>query len=150
MVIHYEHDLVIERPVREVYAYLSDVRNAPEWMPWADETAVIEGPEPSGIATGQRRSIKQTDFGRQSETVLEATDVDPIRGYSLQSVEGPVEFQGSYRFEPVDRGTRLTRTYHVELPGVLRLIEPIMARRMKRRWEADLERVKAILENRGD
>lgn len=150
MAILYEHDLVIERPVEEVYSYISDVSNASDWMPWADETAVIDGPEPSGVAEGQRRLIKQTEFRVQSETVLEATDVDPGRSYSFETVEGPVSFQGSYRFEPVDGGTRLTRTYHVELPGLTRLMEPVMAPRMKRRWEADLERVKEILENRDD
>lgn len=150
MPIQYEHSLKIERPVEEVYAYISDVGNASEWMPWADETAVIDGPEPSGVAEGQRRSITQTDVGVRSETVLEATDVDPGRRYSFETVRGPVDFRGSYRFEPVNEGTRLTRTYHVEMPGLTRVLEPIMARRMKRRWEADLNRVKEILESRAN
>lgn len=58
-------------------------------MPWANETAVIHGSEPSGIAERQRRLIKQTDFGIQIETVLEATDADPGRSYIFESVEGP-------------------------------------------------------------
>lgn len=148
MAIYYEYDVIIERPVEEVYAYISDVSNASEWMPWADETAVINGPEPSGIAEGQRRLIKQRDFGIQSETVLEATDIDPGRSYTFESVEGPVDFRGEYCFEPVEEGTQLTRTYQVELPGLTRIMEPVMARQMKRQWESDLERVKDILEDK--
>ncbi|MFB6198280.1 MAG: SRPBCC family protein [Halobacteriaceae archaeon] len=148
MAIDYQHSVIIERPVEDVYAYISDVGNAQEWMPWADETRVIEGPEPSGIAEGQRRLLKQTDFGIQSETIIEATKVEPGRRYAFETIDGPVDFQGSYHFEQVENGTRLTRTYHVELPGLTRLMEPIMARRMKRRWEADLQRVKTILETK--
>ena len=147
MAIDYEHSVRIERPVEDVYAYISDVRNAAEWMPWADEVAVVDGGEPSGVAEGQRRLLKQTDFGVQSETVIEATDVDPGRSYRFETVDGSVDFDGSYRFEPVANGTRLTRTYHVELPRVARLVEPIVARRMKRRWDADLQRVKEVLED---
>lgn len=147
MAIHFEHDVIVERPVEDVYAYVSDVRNASEWVSWADEMVVIEGSEQSGVAEGQRRSIKQTDFGIQSETVLEATDVDPGRSYTFESVDGPVEYRGTYRFEAVDDGTRLSRTYHVELSGLTRVVEPVMARRMKRRWESDFERLKTILED---
>lgn len=148
MTIEYEHDVTIERPVETVYEFVSDVSNASTWMPWADETAVIDGPEPTGVAEGQRRLIRQTDLGVQSETVLEAVAVEPGRSYTFASVEGPVDFRGSYRFEPVDGGTRLTRTYRVEMEGVLaRLLEPLVARRMKRRWQADMDRLKEHLES---
>lgn len=147
MTIHYEHDITIERPIETVYAFISDVANAPKWMPWVDETTVIDGPEPSGVAAGQRRLIKQTDFGKQTTTVLEATEVDPGRSYTFDTVEGSVEFRGTYHFEPVEGGTRLTRSYTVQVPGVIaRVLEPIVARRMKRRWQADLGRLKQIVE----
>lgn len=146
MTIQFDHAVVIDRPVESVYAFVSDVANAPRWMPWADETRVVDGPAPEGVAADQRRLIKQTDFGIQSETVLEATDVEPGRAYTFEAVEGPVAFRSTYRFEPVEAGTRFARTYRVELPGLARLLEPVMARRMKRRWTADLERLKAVLE----
>ena len=147
MTIQFEHSVVIERPVEVVYAFVSNVANAPRWMPWADETAVIGGPKPSGVAEGQRRLVKQTDFGVQSETILEATAVEPGQYYAFESVEGPVEFRSTYRFDPVEGGTRLTRTYRVELQKLTRIVEPIIARRMKRRWQADLARITEILES---
>ena len=150
MAIDYEHSVFIERPVEDVYTYISDVTNAPEWMPWADEVSIIDGGEPWGVSEGQQRLLKQTDFGIQNETIIEATDVEPGRSYRFETVGGPVDFKGSYRFDPVENGTRLTRTYHVELPVLARLMEPIMARRMKRRWEADLQRVREILENQSE
>lgn len=150
MAIHFEHNVIIERPVEEVYAYVSDVGNAAAWIPWTDKVAILRGPEPSGVAEGQRRLIKQTDFGVQSETVLEATDVDPGHCYTFESVDDPVEYQGTYRFEEVEEGTQLTRTYHVELPGLKRIMEPLMARRMKQRWRSDFDRLKHILENESE
>lgn len=146
MTIEYEHSRVIERPVEAVYDFVSDVSNAPQWMPWADETSVVDGPEPSGIAEGQRRRITQTDFGVQNESVIEAVEVDPGRYYAFGIVEGPGDFRGSYRYEPVEEGTRLTRTYTVELSGIARLVELLIARRMTRRWEGDMDRLQAILD----
>jgi uncharacterized membrane protein len=150
MAIHFEHTVIIKRPVKEVYTYVSDVGNAAAWIPWTDEVAVIDGPEPSGVGEGQRRLIKQTDFGVQSETVLEATDVDPGHSYTFESVNSPVEYRGTYRFAEVREGTRLTRTYHVELPGLKRVMEPLIARRMKQRWRADFDRLKHILEHESE
>ncbi|WP_425494266.1 SRPBCC family protein [Natronoglomus mannanivorans] len=147
MPIQCEHSIVIERPVETVYTFVSDVSNAPRWMPWADETSVISGSKPSSVAEGQRRRIKQTDFGVQSETIIEAIEVEPGRHYTFESVEGPGTFRGTYRFEPTRNGTRLTRSYRVVLPGLARVMEPIMARRMKRRWRTDLKRIKKTLEN---
>ncbi len=150
MTIRYDHDVLIERPVEKVYSFVSDVANAPRWMPWADETVVIDGPEPAGVAEGQRRLITQTDFGIQTETVLEATRVEPGRRYTFESIEGPTDFQATYRFEPVEGGTRLTRSYLVEMPGgVARILEPVIARRMRRRWQADMNRIKELLETDG-
>lgn len=146
MSIQCEHSIEIDRPVETVYTFVSDVSNAPRWMPWADDTRVISGSKPSGVAEGQRRRIKQTDFGVQSETIIEAVEVEPGRHYTFESVEGPGAFRGIYRFEPTRNGTRLTRSYRVVLPGRARIMEPIMARRMKRRWQTDLTRIKETLE----
>lgn len=149
MTVEFEHSVLIDRPVADVYAFVSDVGNAPRWMPWADEARVLEGPDPSGVAEGQRRLLVQTDFGIRSETVVEATDVQPGERYAFETVEGPVDFRGTYRFEPVGDGTRLTRSYRVELSGFARLLEPVVARRMERRWRADLERIREIMETDG-
>lgn len=147
MTIRYEHAVVVERPVEPVYTFVSDVANAPRWMPWADEIRILDEAEATGVAEGQRRLIKQTDFGIQNETVLEATKVEPGRSYTFETVAGATDFRGTYHFEPVEAGTRLTRTYQVKLSGLARILEPVMARRMKRRWQADLERIKEVLED---
>lgn len=147
MTSRFEHSVDIERRLETVYAFVSDVANAQTWMPWADETSVVNGREPSGVAVGQRRRVNQTDFGIQSETILEATEVEPGRSYTFESVSGPIDFRGTYRFDPLERGTRVTRIYLVEFPGFTRILEPLVIHRMKRRWQADLEYIKEILED---
>lgn len=150
MTITYEHSVRIERPVEDVYAYVMDVSNAPAWMPWVDEVAIDNDVEPDGIAVGQRRRLKQTDFGIQSETVIEAVAVDPARYVEFKTVRGPVDFSGTYRFEDEGGATTLTRSYRVELDGIRSLLESFVEKRMLARWDADMERLKAVLETDAD
>lgn len=151
MTINFEQSVQINRPIQEVYEFVSDVSNDTLWMPWLDSCELAEGPKPSSVAEGQRRRIKQTDFGVQTETLMEATEVEPGRFYRFESVDAPIDLSASYRYESVERGTKLTRIYEAEMTGLInRLLEPLMARRMKRRWAADFDRIKELLETTDD
>ena len=38
-----EHSLDIERPVDEVFAFVTNVENAPRWQAWAEEAKITPG-----------------------------------------------------------------------------------------------------------
>lgn len=145
--IKFKQSIVIDRPVDEVYEFVSEVTNDTLWMPWLDKCELADGPNSATVEIGQQRKIVQTDFGVQSEMLVEATEVEPGQSYTFETVEGPIDLDVTYRYEPTNGSTRLTRVYEAKSSGFInKLLEPLMARRMKKRWEADFPRLKAQLE----
>jgi len=65
----------------------------------------------------------------------------PYRGAS-----GPLRNHNIVTFESVAGGTQVTWTDEIELGGILGPLEPLMGRLVRRGYEADLARPKAILE----
>ena len=59
---------------------------------------------------------------------------------------GPLRTHNVCTFESEAGGTRVTVTDDIELSGVFGLLEPLMGRVVRRGYEANLGRLKAILE----
>lgn len=136
--IKFKQSIIIDRPMDEVYGSVSQVNNDTLWMPWLDTCELADGPNSSNIEVGQRLRIVQTDFGVRSEMLVEATEVEPGQYYKFETVTGPIDLDVTYRYEPVDGSTRLTREYQARSSGFFnKLLEPLMARRMKKRWRGD-------------
>ncbi len=62
--------------------------------------------------------------------------------------EGPFGGTGGYRLEPVGDGTRFTLLADVEPSGVMRLLGPLFGRMGARQNQADVAKLKSILESR--
>jgi carbon monoxide dehydrogenase subunit G len=135
----------IDRPVEEVWRFVSDPGNVPKWY--------------QGTAEVRQRSEGPTAVGTTFETVIQ------FRGRSLVSgarcivlnpnQEVTWEFTSglmkrstdSWRMEPIDeKSTRLTRVFDMSVSGFWRLIQPIVARGTKRAHAAEIHNVKRILE----
>ncbi len=84
--------------------------------------------------------------GRQRKLTMEVTEYEPNRKYSTKSTSGPFPVQGSYTFESVNGGTRLTFVGEAQLGGFLKLIEPLVRRRQQKRYEAGLANLRDLLE----
>jgi uncharacterized membrane protein len=142
--VEFELEVRIERPVREVFAYVTDVRNLPEWQESALE-AEWEGDDP--VATGSRIREKRTFLGRTAESELEVTGYDPDRSFDVEALSGPIRFRIRHGFEEIDGGTLLRVRAEAEAGGMLRLAGPMVARQVERQFRSDLERLKKVLES---
>lgn len=61
-------------------------------------------------------------------------------------VSGPLRTHNVYAFESEAGGTLVTLTDEIELSGVFRPFKSLMARMVRRQYEANLGRLKTILE----
>jgi uncharacterized membrane protein len=140
-----EHELIVRRPVSEVFAYLTNVDRLPEWQ--ASVVAarrVDEGPMARGARFVEARSF----LGRRVESTIEVTEHEPDRKFSLRVVSGPVPFRVTHTFEALDGGTRLSVEGRGEAHGAARMAGRLVARRAKQEFERDFRRLKALLESR--
>ena len=140
--IEVEHTLEIDRPVGEVFDYLTDVSRLPEWQASA-ETAELEGT----LAEGARIREVRTFLGRRAASTLEVTEYDPPSRFSLHVVEGPIEYAVEHALEAVDDRTRITFVGRGETRRVPRLMQGAVRRAVERQFVKDLETLKRTLES---
>jgi hypothetical protein len=74
------------------------------------------------------------------------TEFEPGLRFGYRPVSGPLRTHNVYSFEPDADGTLVALTDEIELSGILALLEPLMARMVRRQYEANLGRLKTILE----
>ena len=140
--IEVEHTLEIERPVEDVFAYLTDVARLPEWQSSA-ESAELEG----DLAEGARIKEVRKFMGRHATSTLEVTEYDPPRRFSLHVVDGPIEYAVEHALEAVDGRTRITFVGRGGTGRVPRLMHGTVRRAVERQFLKDLEALKDRLES---
>jgi uncharacterized membrane protein len=141
-----EESIEINRPLEEVFDYVSDVGNYPEWMAHALEVFKdTEGPPQQN----DRFIVAIRSVGRRFETPYERTSYEANRRYTDRAVGGPIPNQRwDCIFQEVAGGTRLMRAVDAEAGGLLKLLEPLQKRAAERQLRKDLQMLKDVLEAR--
>ena len=138
-----ESTTVINRPIEDVFAVLSNLENNLKWDSVALEVKkTSEGP----IGVGTTWRIGQKALGNRLEIEAEFTEYEPNRKTTLKIISGP--FPGAVRrtYEPVEGGTRVSHVFDGEPAGFFKLAEPLFMSMMKRGVENDLATLKDLME----
>lgn len=134
--------VTIDRPVGDVFAFMSDFENVPKWNYAITETRQSSaGPVGEGTTYVQRREIPRP--GEEQFTVQEFV---PDRRLVVEGVLGPFPARLSYEFSPSDGGTVLTNVVDLQMRGPLRLVGGIAASRVKKAVAENLHVLKRLLE----
>jgi hypothetical protein len=80
------------------------------------------------------------------ESVTEFAEYEPPRRLRVRIVEGPLPVDGLWELEPVGGGTRIRFQAEGAAKGAMGLIEPLLALTLRRRFRAQHEQLKRILE----
>jgi uncharacterized membrane protein len=145
--IKVEDSIVINRPIEEVFAYVSDLTNAPEW-----QTGLIEvrktTPEPPGVGT--RYTFVRKFLGRKLEASNEFNVYEPCQIITFTTTSGPVSVEASYLFDETAEGTKVTCKMDMQTGGFSRLAEPLIASSVRREMSAEFGYLKDLLESRAE
>jgi carbon monoxide dehydrogenase subunit G len=141
----FENAVIIRRPVEEVFAFLADFENVPRWNYAIVETKKVS-PGPVGVGTTYRQT---RSVPRRSEEGFEVTVFEPARRLKVQGQIGPFRARVSYLLEPTGGGTRLTNAVDLGSSGLLTLVAPLAASRVKHAVAANLDTLKQLLEGGG-
>ena len=141
--MRFEHETQIRRPPREVFAFLTDLGNLPRWQGGVKEARPETGAE---LGAGSRFQEVREFMGRRIESTIEVTALEPEREFSIRVVKGPVPFAVRHLLAPAGEGTRLTLHGEGEPGGFFKLAGPLVGRAVKRQSQADLARLKEVLE----
>jgi uncharacterized protein YndB with AHSA1/START domain len=124
----------IPRTPEDVFAYLTDASNLPEWQAGVKTATVRDG----------RIEESRLLLGRELHTTLEIVEQDVPRLFTLRALDSPMPFSVRHELEPADGGTRLTVTAEGGVPG---FAAGLLARRAEKHFRKDFERLKQILES---
>ena len=138
-----ETSVVINRPIEDVFAYVSNPENESLWQSGVVESSLTsQGPMGVGSTAREVRRF----LGRRIETTYELTEYEPNKKLSFKTTSGPISGQGGYSFESVEGDTRVTFLFEAQLGGFFKLAEPIVNRMARRQMEADSGNLKDLLE----
>ncbi len=142
-----EESVQINRPVEEVFSYVTTLESQPEWAtPPIEVRKDTPGPPKEGDAFTNVAKF----LGRRFETPFQITSVEPNRRFSFHATGGPLPDQRwTFACEEVSGGTRYTQVVEGEPGGFFRLADPLLERALKRQFRTDLETLKDLLEARG-
>jgi uncharacterized protein YndB with AHSA1/START domain len=139
-----EQTIVIDRPIAEVFAFVTDQRNTPAWQAGLVEARpLVAGPP----GVGTRHAIVRHFMGRRMEAVNEYLRYEPNKLVTFKTISGP-KVEASYLFEAVDGGTRVTSRVQLQMPGLMGLFDPLIGMSLRREMRAALPALKALLESR--
>jgi uncharacterized protein YndB with AHSA1/START domain len=147
MAITVEQSINIDRPIEEVWDYLL---NHNEWRrPYVLGVRKITE---SGHGVGARYEDRFKAMGLEGTVVNELTEFEPPRrmSWTQPDKKGPVYVvTGSYTLESLDGRTRFTLTNRYEMPGLWRLLTPLLRRQTEREiYPTLLRQLKQAIEAR--
>jgi uncharacterized protein YndB with AHSA1/START domain len=136
--------IVIDRPVEEVFAYVTDVTNDPAW-----HTDVLEARKtsegPIGVGTVWHSRFKPS-MGI-SEGDMEVVSFEPNRKQVTRGQIGPMQPTLTYLFERTNGGTTFTRRVQIKVSGFMKIMQPMMAMMVPKQNKGFLANLKRVLES---
>jgi uncharacterized protein YndB with AHSA1/START domain len=143
--INYQSEVIVNRPVEQVYRLVTDVARFDDWTPMTGTHLVSSGN--LRVGSQMETTIK---MGPMKQTmVFEVTDLEENRQLGFKTVsKGAVEWDGDYTFEPQGpSSTRVVNSGQLRLNGVLKLFEPLMAGEVRSGEAKEVIKLKELLES---
>jgi carbon monoxide dehydrogenase subunit G len=139
-------EIQISRPPDEVFAFVEDARNRPRWDD-SVESEELTSPPPIGRGTTVRTRLRS--MGREYEYTWEVVEHEPPNRMTIESTSGPFPTTLAFQLSGRDGGTWLAFSVFGRPRGLLRVLEPIIARRTQRNLNRAFPRLKQVLESGG-
>ena len=138
-----EVSTVINRPVGEVFDFVTNPVNNPKWQDGLVESRLASS-DPMGV--GAQIIDVRKFLGRDMESKLEVTVFESNKMFVQKVISGPLPFEIIQTFEPSINGTKLTVLAQGEPGGFFKLAEGLVQKQLQNQLEGDAERLKKALE----
>lgn len=142
---HFEDSIVVNRPIDEVWAYITDFFNAPRLS--GSGIIGLRQSSPGPLGLGSTLQGRRVVLGFETRNTFKITEWDPPRALSSSAEGRPFRSLVSrLTLESTADGTRLHEVVDFELQLAIKLLWPFLAPIITRRLHASLARSKALIE----
>jgi uncharacterized membrane protein len=147
-IISVETSVVIQRPVREVFAFVSDAEND---IHWRSEVVSMKNVTPKPYGAGTRTVEVAKVLGKQLETTTEIVEFEPDVRMSRRTLSSQTPVTTARSVLAVEGGTRFTYKLRADVTDVFmfRLFRPILQWWTQRKVEGYMAKLKDIMESPG-
>jgi carbon monoxide dehydrogenase subunit G len=115
-----EGEIVINRPVEEVFDFVADERNEPRFNPRMLRADKLS----PGRSAGTRFRAEIETMRRTSEMTIQCTGYERPRRLASSTQLATMDIDGALTFDPVAGGTRMRWSWDIQPRGLLRLMGP--------------------------
>lgn len=136
-------EVVIARPVDEVFSFVGDVRNRPSWDDSVDSEE-LTSPEPIGVGSTVRTRL--TSMRREYQYTWEIVEHRPPTHMKVESTSGPFPTALVFDFDRDGDGTRVRASVTGRPTGTMRVLQPMLARTTQKNLDRGYARLKRLLE----
>jgi uncharacterized membrane protein len=137
------HSVTINRRASEVFAFVADGENAPNWRSGVLDVQRVSG---HGVGAVYRQGVRGPGRRRVAAD-YEVTAYEPDKRMAFKTIAGPVRPTGEFPLQAADGVTTLTLSLQADLGGVKRLLLSGMVQKTMDAEVAAIENVKRILES---
>ncbi|WP_435334909.1 SRPBCC family protein [Haloarchaeobius sp. TZWWS8] len=143
--VHLELSIEIRRPPTDVFAYVANFENDPDWKSAVRSvTRTSDGPLNVGSTFEQTAGF----MGKSVVIPYEVTEFDPGTEIRYESTGGPFPVDIVRRVEPVAEGAQFTTDITAASENFFDLAKPVLQRVGAEHVRGDLAVLKAYLESR--
>jgi uncharacterized protein YndB with AHSA1/START domain len=141
-----EIDIVINRPVQEVWDFFADLRNSPHWTRSGSEVRQTSAGAMGVGATLESRKLVLRRFDIKSQALVVTKYEPPHLVWYTSKVPLLGSVGGGFAFEPVEQGTRLTLTTDGD-GGILGFLGPVLLGFIRSSQQIELRNLKRLVES---
>ncbi|WP_257988241.1 MULTISPECIES: SRPBCC family protein [Bacillus] len=140
----FQTSITIDKPLNEVFAFMVNLENSPDFMPnLIKSEKITDGPISAGTKYLETRYIS----GRQTVAEVVFTEFNENRSYTVKSETNGLGVVFDYNFQEVDEATRIEFAATIETSGfIMKLTKPLLVKMIKREDGNQLQYLKDILE----
>lgn len=142
---HVEGEIIINRPVEDVFDFVADERNEPQYNREMLQSELIsDGP----IGPGSRFQAVMSMRGKPVTMTIEFTAYERPWLLASSTHLSNMEIQGALTFDPIPEGTRMRWSWDLHPLGALKLLTPFVIWMGRRQERAIWTELKQVLESR--
>ena len=138
-----EKSIHINKPVEEVFAYTSNFENITRWQGGVESVEIDGDVHRSG---GKYTEVRKF-LGRDMKTTLVITEFEPNARWAAKALSGPVPYEVTATFKPVEGGTHMTTHIEGEPSGFFKLAQGPVQSQLEKSLDEDMQRLKDQVES---
>ena len=117
--ISVEKSVQIDKPVAEVFAYVTSYEQVTKWQGGVEAVESESGVN----AVGEKYTEVRKFLGREMKTTLEITEFEANARWAVKALDGPAPYQAATIFETSNGGTKITTKVEAEPSGFFKMAQ---------------------------